>query len=594
MSEESHTEYFSNEEEEEVALSKEDLQEIKQATNIIKNFATAEKIFRQFPPSNVNVREAVGHFNSSLSLFFKKFEKPLKLKVTQTKFLYKDQTIYHNVEKDKSLSFRIYVDGVRGISFAPGAEEREARELMNVYLELSLIDPLENDFVSLFWEKEFSLIDIVTTDVFKTLDETTSEIKEELDFQSTVEGAETLGRDFSQEIQRLARKKDAKNRERGEEEKELIKAGVDVFKFSEDEKLDIQAYLEKEEKYEPVFDFINLVFTLFSIEQDSDIFPDIVKVIGTTIQGFIKRYQFEQAASLLGRIREHTLEGDRGFHEGQKETVRAMIRALGTGDVIETVTQHLINIEEEEAGAVFQFLAKLDPSVLPDLFDLVTRGEFSDYVADLFVELGRDQFVFFENRLDEYDTNITVLLLDVLYRIDLYQALPVFIERMKSSDPKVRSRCVQTLMKHDMPQLKVIFKEALHDPNESNQIVALRYYNKHSYPDIFPELAALFRKKEFASEKQEKQQLVIGAMVKANMSESFQMLKEVLTKKSLFSGKKYIKFQKDIIRTLSGLSSIEVAELLLKLYGSGDLPSELGDQCKMAISSIHARTSNDE
>jgi len=595
MSDEQHTQYFEHDKEE-TALSKEEIEEIKQATNIMKNFAKAEKIYRQFPPSNVNVREAVGHFNSSLSVFFTKFKKPIKLKVTQTKFTYNGQEIYHNVEKDKSLSFRIYVDGVRGISFAPGAEEEEARELMNVYLELSLIDPLENDFVSLFWEKEFNTIEIATTDVFKTQEET-SEISDERDYQSVIEGAETLGKDFDQEIERIARKEQAKNKERSEEEKELLKTKVDVFKFSEDEKLDIQGFIEQEESYDPVFDFIDLVFMLFSIEEGTEIFPNIVTVIGTTINGFIKRYQFSEAAKLLNRIREYTLERDTGLQDTQKETVRAMIRGLGTAEMIEKVVHHLNNIEEGESGEVaevFDFLAKLEPAVLPDLFDIIKRKEFSDQVTKLFVELGKDQFSFFENRLDEYDSDITVTLLEVLSRIDMYQALPVFIERMKSSDAKVRSRCIKTLMKHDIPQLKVVFRETLTDANESNQLVALRYYTNHSYPEIFPELSEMFRKKEFVDAAQEKQQLVIGAMVKADMNESFQLFKNILTKKPLLSGKKYLKFQKNIVRTLSGMTSVEVAELLLMLHGSSELPADLRDQCEMAISSIRARTAKNE
>ena len=104
----------------------------------------------------------------------------------------------------------------------------------------------------------------------------------------------------------------------------------------------------------------------------------------------------------------------------------------------------------------------------------------------------------------------------------------------------------------------------------------------------------MFQSKEFISEKQEKQQLVIGAMVKANMNESFQMLKTILTKKTLIGRSKYLKFQKDIVRTLSGLSSIEVAELLLMLFGSGELPAELQDQCKSAIATIRTRTHRNE
>ncbi len=583
-----NTQYF--EKTEDVALSSEQVAEIKQVTNIMKNFSNAEKIFRLFPPSNVNVREAVGHFTTSLSIFFNKFQKPLVLQVTQTRFLYLNQPVYENVEKDKSLSFRIYIDGVRGISFAPGCEEMEAKELMNVYLELSLIDPLENDFVSLFWEKDFRFLSIASTDVFaEETEDSANEFSFERDFSNIIEGAQNLGRMFNDAMNHSQQVEGRKAGERSEEEKEILRLKVDVFKLSEEEKQTLQQYCQEEEKYESVFDFIEIVFTLFGLNQDPQIFPDIVSVIGKTIDGFIARYRFDHAGALLRRVREYALGDETGLDDNQKNIVRQMIHSLANEAFFEKMEHHLKNSTDADAKSVFNLLSDLDPGILPDIFDLIKNERFVEEVKKLFVKLGKDQFDFFKNRIAEFGPQEASHILDILAEIDIEQALPIFIEKMNDPDPKVRSKVVNIMMKYDFDELKQVFLKAVQDTNKSMQMTALRYYNKHTYEDVFPLLSDMFQKKDFLDESRDIQQLVIGAMVKANMERSFELISGVLRKKPLIGGKKIVKFQKDVIRTLSGLTSIEVAELLLKLIDEGKMPPDMMEQCRMAVGTIRTR-----
>ena len=78
-------------------------------------------------------------------------------------------------------------------------------------------------------------------------------------------------------------------------------------------------------------------------------------------------------------------------------------------------------------------------------------------------------------------------------------------------------------------------------------------------------------------------------MVKANLGASAQLIQEVLKKKPLIGRGKYLKFQKELLRTLSGLDSLEVAELLLRVHGDPGVPDDLKEQCRMAIGSIRSR-----
>lgn len=582
------TQYF--EKGNEKALTPEDHEEIKAATNVMKNFATAEKIYRLFPPTNVNVREAVGHFTSSLTLFFNKYHKPMSLNVTQESFLYRGQPIYTNAEKDKSLSFRVYIDGVRGITLNPGCEDKEARELMNVYLELSLVDPLENDFVSLFWERELQFVTIATTDVFQDEGEDADSPLTYHDFQSVVPGVASLGNSYSEEVSRIEHRKASMARERSDQEMQIIRSRADVFKFNADEKLTIQKYVEAETAYDSVFDFIETVFILFGISRDPALFSDIVMVIGRTIEGFVLRYQFDEAGRLLQRIRELAAGTESELNEIQKDSVRKMIRGLSNEKLMHAVNEHIRNADEALVGPAFKFLGNLESSILPDIFDLIKIDKYSDRVQKLFIELGRDQFDFFKNRIDDYGSDIAVVLLDILAGLDMQRSISLFVERMNSADAKIRSKCIKILLKHDLPELKEAFRITVTDANESNQLIALRYYNNHSYPDVFPVLAGLFGRKDFPDEKRDKQQLIIGAMIKADVSRSFDLIANVLKKKPILNRKRFLKFQKEIVKTLSGLDAIEVAELLLMLFEDKGLPADLKDQCKVAISSIRSRT----
>ncbi|MFH1708997.1 MAG: hypothetical protein ABIF71_13920 [Planctomycetota bacterium] len=575
-------------------LTNQDLEEIKYVKAVMKHCATAEKTYRLYPPSNVNVREAAGHFTAGLAAFFNQFKKPIVLKVTQTQFLYRDQSVYENTEKDKSLTFRLYIDGVRGIAFAPGAEEKEAHEFLGVYLELSLIDPLENDFVSLFWERGFQAITIAAIDVFR--DENGEEIPanfmDDRDFLAAVRGADTLGAGFAAEKARAERKRAAKAREQSAAEREVVKARADVFKFTEAERRQLKRFVDGEMTYESVHDFIDVVFTLFRVNRDAAIFPTIISVIGKTIQGFVLRYQFRAARTVLQRTRALMRDGTAGLNAVQADIIRKMIRGLGDQQLMEMVNHHLKNAAEGDVKDLFGFLGDLEGPVLPDIFELIKGDKYTAQVVELFIRLGAGQYDFIRTRFGELGAEVDVLLLDVLVGIDLQKTVPLLIERMNDADVKVRGKCIKILLKHDIPELREVFRTALADANENNQLVALRYYNGHACPEAFPILLAMFKARGFTEEKSEKQQFIVGALVKADLNGAFTEIANILTARPFWGRKKHAKVQKDLLRTLGGIDALEVAEVLLRLYEDENLPAGTREHCRTAITAIRARTIN--
>jgi hypothetical protein len=74
--------------------------------------------------------------------------------------------IYESTETRESLAFLLYKDGVREIRFLRGLEDQEILDLLDVLRRGEQASRLEDDIVTLLWQKEFAHISYYATDEF--------------------------------------------------------------------------------------------------------------------------------------------------------------------------------------------------------------------------------------------------------------------------------------------------------------------------------------------------------------------------------------------------------------------------------------------
>ena len=66
----------------------------------------------------------------------------------------------------ESLAFLFYRDGIREIRFHKGLEAREVYDFLSIVRKSDLVNRMEDDLVTLLWEKDFSHISFTSLDDF--------------------------------------------------------------------------------------------------------------------------------------------------------------------------------------------------------------------------------------------------------------------------------------------------------------------------------------------------------------------------------------------------------------------------------------------
>lgn len=161
-----------------------DLSDNKLVKEIMAGFARVNSSFQLYDPRNNAVRDALAELYSRIDLFLMREEK-LILEVKPWNFLWQGETVYTNNDRESSLSFKMYRDGVRGLSFHRGFDAKQLAGLLKIIaLSQSQVSQNEDDIVTLFWSNHFANIDILAVEGFKSREDDEQHTPVELLFDS--------------------------------------------------------------------------------------------------------------------------------------------------------------------------------------------------------------------------------------------------------------------------------------------------------------------------------------------------------------------------------------------------------------------------
>ena len=153
-------------------------EEVAQARDLMNTFVKTIKGFRLYPPENPSLLGFKEQLIKKFQFFLNKYHS-LILQIGEYTFSYKEKSLYENNDLKTSLAFLLYKDGMREIRFMEGLEDWEVQGLIDIINRSENINLLEDDIITLTWEKDFVHISYFATDEF--LDETPIVIPENIE-----------------------------------------------------------------------------------------------------------------------------------------------------------------------------------------------------------------------------------------------------------------------------------------------------------------------------------------------------------------------------------------------------------------------------
>jgi len=126
------------------------------AREVFQLFVKAFTNLKLYPHHHVHAKTAVGNFVDRVRSFVS-LHGVLRLTVGQDTFSIGEDVVYEEENRNENLAFRLYVDGLRELSIAPGVSKEEAERLAHIFYK-AVVDTT-SDATLLLWEGDFHHID---------------------------------------------------------------------------------------------------------------------------------------------------------------------------------------------------------------------------------------------------------------------------------------------------------------------------------------------------------------------------------------------------------------------------------------------------
>jgi HEAT repeat protein len=141
-----------------------DTVDTERATDLIKSLAKVRKNLHMYPDNHPMYQKTVDDFCLKMSSVVE--GETIQVRINQYDILFNDEVIYHSKDRDESLALFFFKDGLKELSFLKGIRGDEIKDFLEIISLDFEKDVLDDDIVTLLWEKDFQHIKYIVDDTF--------------------------------------------------------------------------------------------------------------------------------------------------------------------------------------------------------------------------------------------------------------------------------------------------------------------------------------------------------------------------------------------------------------------------------------------
>jgi len=435
-----------------VTQSSEDVGKVK---DIIQTVLKSRKILRMYPENNPIYVNTLEECYKKFKDFFY-YQDDLTLTVRQNEILYHGEQVYHSPEKEDNLAVFFFKDGLREVSFRKGlpAEELEAF-LRIISLDFNR-DVLDDDIVTLFWERDFQKIQYLVDDVVLSDDEDYEE-------RAVAEAKEDSGSDDN-----------------------ILKAYEDAFKETEEltdvlivplTDKDLQLLLKEldEDGADKTPKLMEILFEMIFLAESAEDLEDLFDFFKNAIEYIAGRGEIHLLVQIQSRLQE-IVEG-KANSENIRKLARRVMMFAGSEQIIIILGDVLDNGQESEEKIFEEFIRYLDRSAIVPLMKIL--GELKSiharkFVIDALVFLGTKDISLLAKGLTDTRWYVVRNIIYILRKIGDKRAVDYLLKTVKHGDVRVKKEVIRALGELGGGGVLQALRDCLDDPDAQVRAAALK------------------------------------------------------------------------------------------------------------------------
>ena len=425
-------------------------EEVKSTKSLIQTLLQTMKSYRLYESSHPILLKFMDRLRKDFDRYFEEFDS-LYFQIKEHQLIYRGKVVYESEDKKESLAFLFYKDGIREIRFFKGLEYAEIVEFLNIVRRSDLVNRLEDDLVTLLWEKDFSHITFTSVDDFmeggsRVIPETEEDLERGLEYRGSSEEwvEENVDEDEAKGSQVITVESlsTAINSSPGQ-------SLVQACELTPDEIEAITRIAHQEQQPEYVYVLINnLVEILLHLGEDLDAYENMISYFEQIITSLLERKLLGRAVTILENLND--VMESMVLKDKQIFALRRIFEISSSVQSVALLGKAMKGDGTADQESVHQYLQLLTKQAIVPLCQLLGElesGKWREVLCEIIVKLSREEIQPLVKFLSAPSPFLVCHIIYILRKIGNPSTLKYIGNLVVHEDLRVREETLQLLSK---------------------------------------------------------------------------------------------------------------------------------------------------
>jgi HEAT repeat protein len=423
---------------------------VKSTRALIQTFLQAVKAYRLYESNHPILSKFLDRLRKDFDQYFDGFDS-FSLQIGEHRLYYRGKVVYESQDVKESLAFLFFKDGVRELRFFKGLEFKEIVDFLNIVRKSDIVNRLEDDLVTLLWEKDFSHVAFTTVDEFlegrsSFVPATEEDLESGLEYRGYwEEGFEEIGDERGAEGSNALVVEDLKQALNPSPGQSLVQA----CQLNPDEMETINREANQEQQPEYIYLLINnLIEILLHLGEDADAYENMISYFDRLIESLLEQKKVGMAAAILKNLND-TMES-MVLKDKQISAIRRILENSSRSHSIELLGNAMKSNGEVESDSIHQYLRFLTKQAIDPLCHLLgdlESGKWRKVVCDHLAEVSQTDIQPLSKFLSDQNSFLVCHILYIFGKIGHSTTLKYLGNLVVHEDPKVREETLQVINK---------------------------------------------------------------------------------------------------------------------------------------------------
>lgn len=428
-------------------------------------------------PNNPVYQRAVENIRNGFQQIWQATD-DLAFDVGETDMRWEDHVVYSQDQRNESIAWTMFKDGVRSLTFKKGVEEAEIVRFLGVLHQAKTLQAdAPDDLLTLLWAEDFQFI----TYTFREL---------ATENAVPIERDETIPAASPNDVRQFVQEEAPPKREG------LV--SMDDFDttlyFLEDKEVE---YLHKEVEREYAQDLrrnvLAMLFDLLELQTYGTVRAELISIVENFIPYLLGAGDFRSVAFILRETRV-ILQRARELIPEHRQTLESIPTRLSEADALAQLLQSLdeatVHPTEDELGELFAELRALALPTLMGWLPRLTNERVRDLVKTAAERLAQANAGEVLKALGSPDPGAQLEMVRLAGRLKLPGAPEGMGNLLESGDRTLKLAVVEALTAIGSPAATRLLERAVDDGDRDVRIAAVKFLGQRGHRNAFPRIEA--------------------------------------------------------------------------------------------------------